>query len=156
MITVGDRVRFLPSYPDIVKSDYLFEELRKEASDGDTEVKLGGEYTVRESKENKWGITMYRLLATDSEQSWIPEALVRLSTDTEPCPFHIGDELLFRPQCAPLDLGYATRAYADAGFSDSSTIFILERTINSYYIEVENSGVRHISFPFMWIDFASA
>lgn len=155
-IEIGDKVRFIMSYYDMVKSDYLFPELFKQPDPQDSDIMLGGVYTVKDVKQNQWGILMFKLLVPDSDQSWAPEALVWPTSQIQSCPFTAGDELLFRPKSDQKEIRYATAAFGNVGFDDPDTVFVLRQITNSYYIKVERPGVGTLDFLFKWIDFVKA
>ncbi len=150
----GDKVRFLiTSYYEMLKNEYTLPQLLTEASPENSEIVLGGEYVVLETRTNQWGIHMYKLLAVEGQRGWAPEGLVYPASQVVTCPYRLSDELCFRPKRNLDDIGPASVA-CGWDLMGIGARYMLRRIINSYYVNVDKVGASSSEFPLIWEDFA--
>jgi hypothetical protein len=148
---VGDNVRFIfLSYRDLLKSDYDQIYSVSNQNNNESLLSLGGIYEIKEIKQNKWGIIIYRLLDLDEYYAWQPESNIKQVDDIMACPYTLDQTLTFHPKSSEDDIDALPSWKKEIAKCNK---FVLSKILNNYYIYVKNNDGNEFQFPFLWYDF---
>lgn len=161
MIKVGDKIKVIPdSYISLLKLDFHQPSAWNDVSAGEGAlISLGGTYEVLAIKRsvapfagNK-EINFYKIIQGNTNFDRISEFDVQLLEKVPPCPFEIGDTVVFRPKCSEQELRSISTTINHFGLNDPDKEHVVIEVLNEYYIFVDATKDYPYSFPFRWIDF---
>jgi hypothetical protein len=154
MIKKGDIVRVIPSsYFELCKGQLNSPAVWKPADHRNNDVvMLGGKYQVLDIHTEKSGRYFKLIEKGKNNQDMVHEKFVVPDSDFSPCPFSVGDKVVFdlsdekaREMISFLHL----YGYAENKNKEHEVMHIL----NDYYVFIDNDLGDPHSFPFEWNNF---
>lgn len=151
MFNVGDKVKVIPeSYIDILRHDFRqimkFKMAFPEAEDL---VMLGGTYSVLSTQQQPNG-NFYKLL---SHAAPTHQDFLELADNVMLCPYNVGDEVIFQPQCSAMELASLQEILHASRLDKPDIMHRITYVLNEYYIFVDFEFESPWAFPFRWTDF---